>query len=548
MQDIYSKAPEKMKSEHALFPIIFPMTRTSRKRNHLLTVIKVIVVLALLNLYFVLQSKAQVKNTQQDLWPRGVNYQIFVRSFCDSNNDGIGDIKGIISKLDYLKDLGINGLWLTPFNPSPSYHKYDVVNYMNVDPEYGTIDDVKLLTSEARKRGMHVLMDLVVNHSSVTNSWFLESKKGADNKYRNYYEWSDVQKTKGQKNWWPLDEDRNDTTKTARYYGFFGSNMPDMNYDNPEVRKEIKQIGQFWVKEVGIDGFRLDAAQHIYDEDEHDKSRQWWQEFRVEMEKSNKNFFMLGEVWNVDSIVAPYLKKGLHSVFNFDLAIAIIKSLQNEKNDSIIAKHLRIMDLYKEMDANYVDATFLTNHDQNRIASELSSNTAKTKLAAAILLTLPGTPHIYYGEELGMKGVKPDEAIREPFLWDVAAKDSKRTKWIAPKHNSDEQTVPYALQSIDANSIFNYYKQLIHLRNGNALLQSGALEPISNKDLGILAYSRKLNGKTIIVVHNLTGHSIAYDTSASELKNKKVVFSSDKKTLLNEKTMQLSPYSSVIFQ
>lgn len=484
----------------------------------------------------------------QDLWPRGVNYQIFVRSFCDSDNDGIGDIKGVISKLDYLKDLGINGIWLTPINVSPSYHKYDIVNYMDIDPEYGTVADVKKLLEEAHKRGMHVLMDLVVNHTSQLNPWFIESQKGKGNPYRDYYLWSDKDQKKDPKNWWPVDKKKGEPSDTIRYYGYFGSNMPDLNYDNPKVREEIIKIGNFWVKEVGVDGFRLDAAQHIYFEDEHDKSRLWWQQFRAEMEKTNKNFFMVGEVWNVDSIVAPYLKKGLHSVFNFDLAGTIIKSLKEEKGDSLLIKYQRIMKLYKEMDPAYVDATFLSNHDQNRIITELHSDKLKAKLAAAILLTLPGTPYIYYGEEIGMNGKKPDEQIREPFLWDAEASDKMRTKWIKSVYNPEGAIVPLKSQMVDNHSVYNCYKKLIHLRNRDEILRLGNITPIPVKAREILAYSRQYKGKTVYVIHNLSSKATEVDLSLL-FKGKLTADYNNGSEMLNKgKILKMNPYSSVVLK
>jgi alpha-amylase len=494
-------------------------------------------------------AKGQKSMPNKDLWPRGVNYQIFVRSFCDSNHDGIGDLNGITSKLDYLKSLGINGLWITPINVSPSYHKYDIVNYMAIDPECGTLEDMKHLTAEIHKRGMHILMDLVVNHTSTKHPWFLDAKFNVNSPYRNYYIWSAPQNIKEEPNWWPISKENSDES-AERYFGHFGSNMPDLNYDNPKVRAEIIAIGNYWMKEVGIDGFRLDAAQHIYKNSEHDKSIKWWQEFRHAMEKIKPDFFMVGEVWNADSIVAPYLKESLNSAFNFDLASTIIQVVQNEQNDNLVLKHQRIMALYKRMQPKYVDATFLRNHDQTRVASILKGNQDKIKLAASILLTLPGAPYIYYGEELGMQGEKPDEYMREPFLWDVKKNDACRTTWMKPIYNTGEKTVPLAMQMEDPYSIFTHYKKLIALRNKNTILQTGTLAPLVFKKQGLVGYMRSLNGKTIYVIHNLTKNAIVIDFSSFNIKKPGVIFdnSFDQVVSANLNNKSISGFSTLIFK
>ena len=493
-----------------------------------------------------LNLKAQSPELRTDPWPRGVNYQIFVRSFSDGDKDGLGDLKGITAKLDYLKELGVNGIWITPVNKSPSYHKYDITDYLSIDPECGSMEDLKNLTKEVHKRGMHILMDLVVNHTSKLHPWFLSAAADTASPHRDYYLWSAAKKVAGSQNWWPLKE--NNKPNTQLYFGHFGSNMPDLNYDNVKVRQEIIKIGQYWIQETGIDGYRLDAAQHIYPDDAHDKSRKWWQEFRAAMEKQNKNFFMVGEVWNVDAIVAPYLKDGLHSVFNFDLAGTILKVVKNESDDSLVLKHQRTMALYNAMNPGYVDATFLSNHDQNRSGSELHENPEKIKLAAAILLTLPGTPYIYYGEELGMKGFRPDEYVREPFLWDDASKDINRTKWIQPKYNTDKKTASLKAQKSDSNSIFNHYKTLISLRNSNMILQLGTLAPIVFKTPGLLGYSRTLNGRTVYIVHNLTAKNVTFDLDILGLKTIDVLFENSKIKATAVTNKIVGANSSLIFQ
>jgi alpha-amylase len=241
-----------------------------------------------------------------------VCYEIFVRSFCDSNKDGIGDLNGITSKLDYLQDLGVEALWLTPFCKSPSYHKYDVVDYQVIDPEYGTMQDLERLIEEAHRRDIRIIIDFVINHTSSENKWFLEAKKGKDNPFRNYYSWlTPAQidsmgvaiREKTADSWetnpwhWAKKGD------TEKYYGMFWSGMPDLNMDEPKVRKEIYEIGRFWL-EKGIDGFRMDAAKHIYPEWEAPKAHDFWVEFRQEMEKIKPDVYIVGEVWTTAENVA----------------------------------------------------------------------------------------------------------------------------------------------------------------------------------------------------------------------------------------------------
>ncbi|MFI5134726.1 MAG: alpha-amylase family glycosyl hydrolase, partial [Chitinophagales bacterium] len=344
-----------------------------------------------------------------------VFYEIFVRSFYDSNGDGIGDLNGITEKLDYLHKLGIGGIWITPFNPSPSYHKYDVVDYYGVDPQYGTLDDFKKLVSEAHKRNIYVLMDLVVNHTSPKNSWFIASVKN-DPKYRNYYSWEkDPPETK-EGGWYLPRDEKGNVVEGEKYFGFFSRSMPDLNYDNPEVRKEIINVGKWWLNETGIDGFRLDAAQHIYDPEHPAKNVEWWKEFTDSLKKVKPDLITIGECWNHYPLVAQYLP-ALSGAFNFQLSWALLKSLKEEKDDSVGDLIYKIRNDYASYSKNFIDPIFLSNHDNNRILSDLDNNEAKARLGACIYLTLPGTPFIYYGEEIGMKGMKPDSLIREPFLW-----------------------------------------------------------------------------------------------------------------------------------
>ncbi|MCP9769602.1 DUF3459 domain-containing protein [Lacihabitans sp. LS3-19] len=448
-----------------------------------------------------------------------VFYEIFVRSFCDSNRDGKGDINGITSKLDYLQDLGVEGIWLTPFCKSSSYHKYDVVDYKCVDPEYGTMEDLERLIAEAHKRNIQVLFDFVINHTSSEHHWFKEAKKGKENPYRNYYNWLTPAQIKAKGI--AEREKTADSTETQpwhwaakgeeeKYYGMFWSGMPDLNMDNPKVREEIYKIGRFWL-EKGIDGFRMDAAKHIYPDWEANKCHDFWLEFRQKMEAIKSDVYIVGEVWTSAEKVAPFFR-GLKANFDFDLSFAIQDIVKSGKDSvDIVSKLINNYKLFSKENPNFIDATMLTNHDQNRIGSIAEGDLQKLKMAANLLFTFPGNPFIYYGEELGMKGTKPDENIREAFQWDKRHEDKERTNWRKPHFNSDSKTTPLRQQREDENSLFNHYKKLIALRKSIPALAQ--ISPpnlqksgISNKK--IVSFIRPHQDGNVLVIQNITNENV----------------------------------------
>lgn len=442
--------------------------------------------------------------------PNDIYYEIFVRSFHDSNGDGIGDINGITKKLDYLKDLGISGLWLTPIHPSPTYHKYDVLNYKEIDSEYGTLNDYKNLVNEAHKRNIKILLDFVVNHTSSEHPWF---KAACDNNpiFKDFYVWSDTAKTNG---WYG-----NPKCPQNKYYAFFWERMPDLNFDNKAVRDEIINAGIFWVKEIGIDGFRLDAAQHVYDPNDVIFNNKWWSEFRSAIKKQNPNAFIIGEVWNKDSIVATYLKSSLDASFNFDLSVAINNVIKDTNASGFIEKLVKTHQLYKSYNPNFVDAIFISNHDQDRYRSSFDNNIYKTKQAFALLMTLPGIPFLYYGEELGMLGKFPDEYRREPMLWNESGLGN--TTWEKPRYSSLKTVEPLSIQASDSSSIYSYYKNLIAIRNSNSILSHGTIVKTNlvPESRYIIAFELHLNKKKALIIHNIGN----LPTKVNLPKSKKIV-------------------------
>ena len=501
----------------------------------------------LLTIIALLSISVQAKDIELRNNSGSVYYEIFIRSFADSDGDGIGDINGIIGKLDYLQQLGIHGIWLTPFHQSPSYHKYDVVDYASVDKEYGTIDDVRKLINEAHKRDISIIMDFVVNHTSNQHPWFLDAVKNPVSKFRNYYIWaSEAESHRWQAQpynqglpwqWHKVDSGN---IQAGRYYGFFWRGMPDLNYDNPEVRKEIIKYGTFWLRDIGIDGFRLDAAQHIYDLNEHEKSRAWWNEFRSAMETINPNIYLVGEIVNSDSIVSGYFT-GLKANFHFDLGRSIVNMVRDESIPANFVDGLaKSIQAHKQIRKDCIDAIFLTNHDQNRIMSELAGNQHHAAMAATILLTLPGQPFLYYGEEIGMMGQKPDESIREPIRWTQAGNNGT-TKWrMASYHTEVHQSVDQALK--DYASLFHVYKNAIAVRQNHAALLNGDLHVVMLNP-ALLSFTRSTKNEELLVIHNITSKEQSFSIQGYDI-IETIALSSFK----GNKPNVINPYSTIILK
>ena len=469
-------------------------------------------VFSLLTLLLVQLSSVQIQAQQvKNYWPKaGVTYEIFVQSFSDSNGDGIGDFNGVTEKLDYVKELGANAIWFMPIMPSPTYHKYDVTDYKAVHPDYGTMADFKRLLDEAHKRDIKVVIDLIINHTASDHPWFQASKSGRENAFRDYYVWAqkDTIATYLNKKTVTLDSDNirqwHDPGKGQDYYyGFFWGGMPDLNFDSPQVRKEIVDIGRFWLEEVGVDGFRLDAAKHIFPDDRPLDNHAFWKEFRREMEAIKPDIYLVGEVYDKKEIVAPYLP-GLPALFNFDFHYTLIEALNTENGQVLYQKQKDVLDFYQAITSDFIDATFSSNHDQPRLLNDLKQDPAKYKQALAILMTFPGAPYLYYGEEIGMLGLKPDEQIREPFLWDAKEKDLKRAKWIEPKYSTDATVTPLAQQRVDGSSYFNHYKKVIALRQSNPALAIGSLESVKQTyPKSVMAFVRRSADQEVLVLHHL---------------------------------------------
>jgi alpha-amylase len=513
----------------------------------------------------VLLSCTPSEKPSQVKWPYGVKYEVFVMSFADGDGNGKGDFKGLTKKIDYFKELGVNGLWLMPIMPSDTYHKYHVIDYKNIDPDYGTLDDFKKFVEEAHKRDIRIITDFVINHTGNNHPWFLEAQKGKDNPYRNYYVWAkkdsirnDLFKKKHSldsdniRKWHPVGTD----TSAEHYYGYFNGLCPDLNLDNPKVRQEIVDIAKFWLTEVKVDGFRMDAAKHIFTDDRRDDNHAFWVWFKEEMEKIKPDVYLVGEVWSNAQEVAPYLK-GLPSLFNFDLGYTISDVVKAGRDTiNLVQKHKEIRDYYKSITNDYLDATFVRNHDQPRILTELKGNTAKARMAASILLTMPGTPYLYYGEEIGMLGEKlktyedqfgPDAYIREPFVWDKGTKDKLQTAWEKPEFSTDKTVVPFSEQQNDQHSLFSFYRKLIRFRNESSALTYGDIEPSGIEISEIVSFIRKYKSQEMLVLHNVSDVEVTVTLAGENKSFDEIDYDSEGgKISMSENELKLPAHSTVI--
>jgi len=446
-------------------------------------------------------------------WNNTVFYEVFVRSFYDSNGDGIGDLNGLIARLDYLNDgdpattndLGVTGLWLMPIMVSPSYHGYDITNYYQVNPDYGTNDDFKRLMAEAHKRGIRVLIDMVLNHTSNEHPWFLEAQQPGSAR-ENWYIWSTKRPPYlgpwGQNVWHKLGD--------RYYYGIFWEGMPDLNYRNPDVVAEMDKVSAFWLQEMGVDGFRLDAARYILEDEEKQAStpetHQWWKRYDAAVKAINPQALLVGEVWTATKEAAEYVKNGeLDMNFEFDLAGAMVDAARNRFGASVGTIQNAVWKAYPPNQF----APFLTNHDQNRVMSVLGDDVAKARMAAALLLTAPGAPFLYYGEEIGMIGAKPDEQIRTPMQWTAGdnAGFSAARPWIGVKPNYAESNVE--TESAAADSLLAYYRTLIHLRSDHEALRVGDYTRLDPGNSRVYAFLRHSAQENILVLINLDDAAVS---------------------------------------
>lgn len=476
-------------------------------------------------------------------WHETTWYLLFVRSFYDSDGDGIGDIQGVIEKLDYLNDgnpettddLGITGIWLMPIMEAESYHGYDTIDYRQIEQDYGTNEDFQQLMDEAHTRGIRIVIDLVLNHTSDVHPWF-EASVAEDPTYTDWYVWEDEKPSYigpwGQNVWY-----RN-AAREQFYYAVFWSRMPDLNHENSAVTAEINDIGRFWLEDMGADGFRLDAIRYLTEPVVNDRviladspdNRAYLTGFNEYIHNINPDVYTVGEVLlNTPNTIARYTNENaVDQAWDFALADSIIAAANLGNKREVESRLNTALRTYEFGDF----ATLTTNHDMNRLLTQLQGDVDKNRVAANLLMTLPGTPYIYYGEEIGMTGGKPDEFIRRPFHWDDTPETggfTSGTAWQPLEDDFESRTV--AGQTNDPDSLLSHYRNLIHLRNAHPALQYGATIPMDSSYRAAWGYLRYTDDEVLLVVLNLDDREAeAYtfaieDSPLSEFTRAEIIFS-----------------------
>jgi glycosidase len=443
-------------------------------------------------------------------WRRGgVCYEIFVRSFYDSDGDGIGDFAGLTQKLDHVNDgdprstrsLGAKCIWLMPIQSSPSYHGYDVKNYYHVNPEYGTATEFKRFVAEAHRRGIEVLVDLVLNHASSEHPYFLEALHDPASPHRNWFRFSPTQRDDkgpwGQPLWHKSPE------RDEWYYGIFTHEMPDLNYENPAVRAEAANVGKFWLTEMGVDGFRLDAVPYLVEEgttvSNTAGTHAVLRDFAASVRRNAPGAFTVGEVWDSIGAIMPYYPDQLDSYFSFELSDALLDAVRSGNSTKLLTGYARMQ---RAMPGTRW-SPFLRNHDQTRTLTALGGDRAAARQAADLLLTLPGLPFVYYGEEIGMSGDKPDPRLRTPMQWTGGRAAGFTTGAAWEPLQPDTATANVAVENRDSASLLVHYRRLIHLRSENSALGGGDFVPLQSSDPAIAAFLRRDGARAVLVVANL---------------------------------------------
>ena len=440
-----------------------------------------------------------------------VFYEIFVGSFSDSDGDGIGDLRGIINRMDYLNDgdpfsglgLGVEGIWLTPIFSSPSYHKYDVTDFYAVDPAFGTMFDLKELIDRCHERGVKLILDLPINHTGDQNEWFrrfLAAHAAGDtaSEYYDFYVW----RAPGEE----VPANRRFVEANGApvlYEANFSDSMPEPDFDNAFVRETMLDVAKFYLS-LGIDGFRFDAARYIYFGD-HDKSADFWQWYIGELKEIKPDLYTVAEVWDSETVIDRYLPMTNCFHFPFSQAEGAIASAGRGGSVSRYAASLqKYLEKLHSLNADAQGVLFISNHDMDRAAGYLSAsgNAAKAKMAASLYLLAPGSPFIYYGEEIGLRGSRgganTDANRRLAMRWGDG--DTVRDPEGADYASQTENTVQSLIGQGD--SLLTHYKRLLMIRKANPEIARGTVQALdfdSSKPGGFLC---AWQGSTVAVLHN----------------------------------------------
>ncbi len=424
-------------------------------------------------------------------WKDRVFYEIFVRSFQDSDGDGIGDLAGLTSRLDYLESLGVGGIWLMPIHPSPSYHGYDVTDYLAVNPQYGTLADFEALLDEAHQRDIRVIIDLVVNHSSREHPWFVDARSGAAADHRDYYNWR--ADDPGWRAPVGLGPDIWHRFGNDYYYGVFGGGLPDLNHANEAVYEEIRTIADTWL-DRGLDGFRFDAVRYLFENEDGDvadlpETHAYFERLKADLVAEHPDALFVAEAWSSTARIAQYYSDGAQFDLAFEFEISQGLQLATASKDvsrlrSAIASAER---LYSD---RAFAAPFITNHDMNRLMRDVRVDQRAFRVAVAALMALPGTPFVYYGEEIGMRGggLEVDEDKRTPFRWTAEAPNFGFTTGTPWRSRAEDDGVDVATQEADPDSLLAHFKRMIALRRAEVTPRLDTFAVVANPPEDVVAW------------------------------------------------------------
>ncbi len=499
-------------------------------------------------------------SSDQPLWYKdAIIYQLHVRTFCDSNSDGIGDFPGLMQKLDYLQDLGINVIWLLPFFPSPLRDDgYDIANYRAIHPNYGTLDDFKAFLAAAHARGIRVIIEMVLNHTSDQHPWFQESRSSRDNPKRDWYVWSDTDdRYRGVRIIFLDTEMSNwawDPVSKSYYWHRFFSHQPDLNYDNPAVFEEMWDVMKFWL-EMGVDAFRLDAVPYLIERDGTNcenlpETHAVIRELRKRLDQSFPNRMLLAEANQWPADVRAYFGDGdeFHMAFHFPLMPRIFMAVQLEDRKPII----EILEQTPQIPETCQWVTFLRNHDEltlemvtdierdymydtyardktmrlnlgirRRLAPMMDNDRRRIQLLNLLIMSLPGTPVLYYGDEIGMGDniyLGDRNGVRTPMQWNggwnggFSGADPERL--YSPLISNPVfgyQAINVEAQKRSPHSLLYWMKRLIEVRKASNVFSRGSIEFLQPSNHRVLAFIRQLGGEKVLAVNNLSSSAQAVE-------------------------------------
>lgn len=447
-----------------------------------------------------------------------VYYQIFVGSFSDSNGDGLGDLRGIINRFDYLNDgdpnsgmsLGIEGIWLSPIFTSPTYHKYDCNDYYEIDPKFGTMEDLKELVELCHGRGVQIILDLVVNHTSTRHVWFqkfLTAHQNCDESdpYYDFYTWGTGSQP---------GRSFHKLGNTSHFYeGNFSNEMPELNYDNPNVRQAMVDVAKFYL-DLGVDGFRFDAAKYIY-YGEAERNTDFWDWYMAQLRSIKPDVYSVAEVWDGDGVTIPY--NSSTNCFNFTMSQVGGQIAQTAANGDPGVMTRYIESYLQQIRAQRSDAmlcSFIANHDMDRTAGFLPISNGRAFVGANLNILTPGSPFIYYGEEIGLRGSRgganTDANRRLAMLWGDG--DTVKDP-VGADYDSAGRNGTVADQLPNGASLYNHYKKLIAIRQANPEIAYGEFKALELEGTKAGGFLSTWQGKTVCVLHNTSTDEAKIDLS-----------------------------------